>query len=104
MTPLTLDEAWAEVEAALPEGAHLSMGGPFRGPNYHVAAYAAETRSVEGRADIAPYGVQVTVNGGAAEFSIWLGSGDGPTPAAALQALAARLREPAHTAAKGKTT
>lgn len=69
--PGTLDAAWAEVEAALPEGWHV-----FEVVKQSDASWLA----VAGRRDY-----------------LWNGpnseAGSGPTPAAALLALAEKLRE-----------
>ena len=70
----SLDAAWAEVEAALPEGWMFSTG----------------TGSAQYRDD-EPFGARATPIKLA--WPIILVEGYGPTPAAALRALAARLRE-----------
>ena len=74
-SPAPLDAAWAEAEAALPEGWRIEM----------VASW---TRG-EWRATAVPTPPNKRVGRG----TMWLGkSADGPTPVAALHALAARLQ------------
>jgi hypothetical protein len=63
----SLDGAWADAEAALPEGWHLSVDTGSGKPRAHACP--------------ARFGADPQVNA------------DCPTPAAALLALAARLRE-----------
>jgi hypothetical protein len=69
-----LDAAWPEAEAALPEGwfrpLHVTIGPTASGGTYAELFDWPETAGLSG----APYGT-------------------GPTPAAALRALAAKLRE-----------
>jgi len=71
----TLDEAWAEAEAALPKGAHITS----------VASYTLDTRTG------APAEFIATA---VKETRYWNSSIDarGRTPADALLALASRLR------------
>lgn len=80
----TLDEAWAEVEAALPKDWELRLSfGTFGGRDHYtaVASYAYSLkhyRANVGPARYAPFDMQHR-----------------PTPAAALHALALRLQDPA---------
>lgn len=73
--PDSLDAAWAEAEAALPEGWAFDLSRAVRPPAEGAAPtyYATVSR---------PWTT------GAIEFQV-----SGPTPAAALRALAAKLRE-----------
>ena len=73
---MTLDEAWAEAQAALPEGAYVTS----------VASYLVHPRT--GR----PAEWTATATH---ETRTWNSGIDarGPTPAAALHALAVRLKE-----------
>lgn len=69
-----LDAAWAAAEAALPEGWRLTLGRS----DDDYATWSAIA--------VSPAFFEGEIAGG------WI-SGEGPTPAAALLALAARLRE-----------
>ena len=83
--PDTLDAAWTEVEGALPEGwiicrllgSHpMPYGQPWSAQAEPTPAYRSVPGHMPGQTG-----------------SMWLGVGaDGPTPAAALRALAAKLR------------
>jgi hypothetical protein len=70
-TPDSLDAAWAEAEAGLPETSVLSLEGPAE---YHPRSYKAKAFKWGQDGDCSDYGY-------------------GPTPAAALRALAAELRK-----------
>lgn len=85
IVPDSLDAAWAEVEAALPEGWELRTI-EFDGLN------GAER--VDCRAGLYHRGMGRLENH-------W---GDGPTPVATLRALAAKLRENATKGASGATS
>lgn len=78
-----LDVAWAEAEAALPEGGYLSLSGPNNEHHYNVAAFSGHTEHVES-GDDHPW---LTVNGGAIDVALPIGRGYGDTPAAAIRAL-----------------
>lgn len=65
----SLDEAWAAAEAALPEGWLLQCSGPWDGPMWRFYGRCVHT----GNCHYVP--------------------AEGPTPAAALSALATALRE-----------
>jgi hypothetical protein len=71
--PETLDDAWAEAEAALPEGGYISR----LGHDWPDADWFAKAQVY--------YPADETGNS--------LAGGRGPTPAAALRALAAKLKE-----------
>ena len=73
----SLDAAWAAAEAALPEGRQLQL--EYARPGLYVARYQWLTVVVVD-------GTQIPAS------STWRWS-EGPTPAAALRALAARLEE-----------
>lgn len=71
--PEPLDEAWAEAEAALPEGWHMLALQDTTGETWSLATW----RAMAGEYEIdGPFCASV-----------------GPTPAAALHAIAVRLRE-----------
>ena len=87
--PDSLDAAWAEAEAALPEDGYLSLSGPNNEHHYNVTAYSGHTEHVEPGDDH----LWFTVNSGAIDVALPIGRGYGDTPSAALRALAAKLRE-----------
>jgi hypothetical protein len=82
--PLLLDEAWQEAEAALPDGLRIAGVMAITEIRDQEKAGKFWTRFITGW-------VAVTV----ADSFLYLGTreGKGPTPAAALRALAAVLRE-----------
>ena len=75
----SLDEAWHEAEAALPEG----WSGPFVGPHFQGDYWANAWRTAAGRGPSQPMGSDNII---VAELEA-----HGPTPAAALHALTVKL-------------
>ena len=82
----SLDAAWAEAEEALPEGWIICRLIGIHPMPYGEPWQAQAEPSPAYKSVLGPYG--------RLDGTMWLGTGaSGPTPAAALRALAAKLRE-----------
>lgn len=79
---MTLDEAWAEAEAALPEAWYV------RGLRRRYVGAAGSGKGWSATAVQGGIGIEVRTRG-----TVPSRAGFGPTPAAALQALATALRD-----------